>query len=94
LQAADEALTGLPPHYITVSELDPLRDEGLMYSKRLLAAGVTVKAETNMGVSHAAALIFRQAVPEDHTQMVSSIASFAKRVAAKRSIEHQNGELS
>ncbi len=39
-QASAEDLAGLPPHVISVNELDPLRDEGLLYYRRLLAAGV------------------------------------------------------
>ncbi len=36
--ATDAELTGLPPHVISVNELDPLRDEGLVYYRRLLRA--------------------------------------------------------
>lgn len=32
-------LEGLPPTYLTVNELDPLRDQGIDYARRLLAAG-------------------------------------------------------
>ena len=35
LAATDAELTGLPPHIISVNELDPLRDEGLLYYRRL-----------------------------------------------------------
>src|SRR5262249_3854476 len=38
--ATDEELSGLPPHVISVNELDPLRDEGLVYYRRLVRAGV------------------------------------------------------
>ena len=34
-----EELEGLPPHVISVNELDPLRDEGLTYYRKLTAAG-------------------------------------------------------
>ena len=37
-----EDLNGLPPHVISVNELDPLRDEGLLYYKKLLS-GMTSK---------------------------------------------------
>ena len=32
-------LTGLPPHVISVNQLDPLRDEGTEYAETLAAAG-------------------------------------------------------
>ncbi|MEU1943376.1 alpha/beta hydrolase fold domain-containing protein [Streptomyces sp. NPDC020125] len=37
--ATVEDLSGLPPHAISVNELDPLRDEGLVYHRRLVEAG-------------------------------------------------------
>ena len=39
MHASASDLTGLPPHVISVNELDPLRDEGLAYYRKLLAAG-------------------------------------------------------
>jgi acetyl esterase/lipase len=36
-------LTGLPPAFIQVGGFDPLRDEGIGYALRLLAAGVPVE---------------------------------------------------
>jgi acetyl esterase len=38
--ATVEDRRGMPPHVISVNELDPLRDEGLAYYRRLAAAGV------------------------------------------------------
>jgi acetyl esterase/lipase len=35
----DEQLIGLPPHVISVKELEPLRDEGLLYYRWLVRAG-------------------------------------------------------
>ena len=40
-RAQREDLQGLPPHVISVNELDPLRDEGLKYYRMLRAAGVS-----------------------------------------------------
>jgi hypothetical protein len=37
--ATVEDLKGLPPHCISVSELDPLRDEGLDHARKLVRAG-------------------------------------------------------
>jgi acetyl esterase/lipase len=45
-------LSGLPPTYVTVNELDPLRDQGIDYSRRLLAAGVSVELHCWPGAFH------------------------------------------
>jgi acetyl esterase/lipase len=45
-------LRGLPETYIMTSELDPLRDEGLDYALRLLAAGVPVELHHYAGAFH------------------------------------------
>ena len=50
LRVADAA--GLPPALICVAELDPLRDEGLAYARRLAAAGVRVRTRVDPGMLH------------------------------------------
>ncbi|MFV0524044.1 MAG: alpha/beta hydrolase fold domain-containing protein [Acidimicrobiales bacterium] len=76
--ATVDDLTGLPPHVITVNELDPLRDEGIAYFRRLQEAGVPVVGRVNLGLVHGAELIFRQALPGAHRSAVDDIASFAR----------------
>lgn len=49
-RAAD--LRDLPPAYIQVNGLDPLRDEGIDYARRLLAAGVEVELYCAPGQRH------------------------------------------
>ncbi|KAK3110192.1 hypothetical protein LTR53_015780 [Teratosphaeriaceae sp. CCFEE 6253] len=78
--ATEEDVRGLPPHYLAMDELDPLRDEGMAYYHKLSAAGVTVAAHVNLGVAHGSWGIFRQAIPEIFQAAVDSIAAFAKRV--------------
>ncbi|MFL2504869.1 MAG: alpha/beta hydrolase fold domain-containing protein [Candidatus Azotimanducaceae bacterium] len=39
LHANQDLLKDLPPHYISVNELDPHRDEGIAYVRKLLDAG-------------------------------------------------------
>lgn len=49
--AADD-LVGLPAATIVLAELDPLRDEGLAYARRLAEAGVTVTTTVYAGAAH------------------------------------------
>ncbi|MCS7482880.1 alpha/beta hydrolase [Umezawaea endophytica] len=58
-RAAD--LSGLPPTYIVVAEVDPLRDEGRDYAARLSAAGVTTELVQVPGAVHGFDLLFPQA---------------------------------
>ncbi|MCU1592870.1 MAG: Acetyl esterase/lipase [Frankiales bacterium] len=55
-------LSGLPPAHITTMELDPLRDEGITYAMRLLAAGVSVELHSYPGTFHGSSLVTEAAV--------------------------------
>jgi acetyl esterase len=63
-----EDLSGLPPTYLTVNELDPLRDEGLEYGQRLLTAGVPTEIHCWPGVFHGFTLIGTAAITQRATQ--------------------------
>lgn len=78
--ATEKDLKGLPPHNISCDELDPLRDEGIAYYRKLIGAGVEATAQVNLGLTHAASVIFRQALPEVYRKMAREIAAFAKSV--------------
>lgn len=78
LRADRELLTGLPPHVISVNELDSLRDEGILYGKNLAAAGVSVYPKTLAGTWHTS-----EFWPVDRNMYVAGatareIADFAK----------------
>ena len=74
--ATAEDLAGLPPHVISVNELDPLRDEGLAYARTLLAAGVSVVSRTVNGTCHAADVAFPTAIPDVFAATVRDVAGF------------------
>lgn len=76
--ATVEDCVGLPPHVLTMDELCPLRDEGMSYYRKLMAAGVEVNASVNLGVVHGSGLIFRRILPEVHGKAVQGIAGFVK----------------
>ena len=75
--ATAEDLKGLPPHVISVNQLDPLRDEGLAYYRKLLEAGVSVTSRTVNGTCHAGDCLFRDAMPEVYLATIRDINGFA-----------------
>jgi acetyl esterase/lipase len=70
-------LEGLPPHVISVNQLDPLRDEGLAHFAKLLAAGVPATSRTVNGTCHAGDCIFRGAMSDVYLSTIRDIKSFA-----------------
>ena len=70
-------LEGLPPHVISVNELDPLRDEGLLYFRKLLHAGVSAHSRTVNGTCHAGDYLFRGAMPDVYLATIWDIEGFA-----------------
>ena len=77
LHAGPADLEGLPPHVISVNELDPLRDEGLEFYRKLIAAGVPAVGRTSHGTPHAGDQSFPDVVPEIYNDLLSSIIGFA-----------------
>jgi acetyl esterase/lipase len=57
-------LSGLPPTYLTVNQLDPLRDEGLEYAQRLLQAGVATELHCWPGAFHGFVLVPTAAITQ------------------------------
>jgi len=71
-------LRELPPHIISVNQLDPLRDEGLVYFRKLLDAGVSAASRTVNGTCHAGDYIFRGAMPEVFLATIRDIKGFSE----------------
>ncbi|WP_020617780.1 alpha/beta hydrolase [Paenibacillus daejeonensis] len=67
--ARAEDLSGLPPAYLCVGQLDLFRDETIQYAARLMQAGIDVELHVHPGLYHASELF----VPD---------ATISKRVRA------------
>jgi len=55
-------LSGLPSAYISTAEMDPLRDEGILYGLSLLQAGVSVELHQFPGTFHGSSMVATAAV--------------------------------
>ena len=71
-------LEGLPPHVISVNELDPLRDGGLAYYRKLISAGIPAVGRTVAGTPHGGDLAFPDITPEIYQSTLDAIHSFAR----------------
>ena len=78
LHATADDLAGLPPHVISVNQLDPLRDEGLAYFRKLLDAGVPAVSRTVNGTCHAGDLLFPGVLPDVYAASLQDLVSFCQ----------------
>jgi len=76
--AQQSDLEGLPPTVISVNELDPLRDQGLAFYRRLVDAGVPTVGRVVAGTCHTADTAFSAAIPDIQAATVRDIAGFAR----------------
>ena len=58
LKATVDELQGLPPHLIVVQELDPIKEEGIEYYRKLSRAGVKTQCICEMGMVHSGSWAF------------------------------------
>ncbi len=75
--ASADDLRGMPPHVVSLNELDPLRDEGMAYYRRLLEAGVPAVGRTVNGTCHAGDLLFPGPMPDVYSSSARDLAGFA-----------------
>lgn len=61
-----------------MDELDPLRDEGIAYARKLIEAGVSCRSYVNLGIGHGTGLFMRALVPEYWAANVRDVSGFAK----------------
>ena len=78
--ATEDDLSGLPPHLIITSELDPLRDEGNAYYRKLARAGVSAVGKVNLGIVHEGELFLRNVIPTFFLENLWAIKKFADRL--------------
>eukprot|EP00511_Aplanochytrium_stocchinoi_P011223 CAMPEP_0204862926 /NCGR_PEP_ID=MMETSP1348-20121228/2932_1 /ASSEMBLY_ACC=CAM_ASM_000700 /TAXON_ID=215587 /ORGANISM="Aplanochytrium stocchinoi, Strain GSBS06" /LENGTH=212 /DNA_ID=CAMNT_0052013103 /DNA_START=32 /DNA_END=670 /DNA_ORIENTATION=- len=70
-------LAGLPRCIISVNECDPLRDEGIIFYRRLLKANVPARCREVIGTPHGGDLLAR-VVPDIALETAQSIGNFLK----------------
>jgi len=75
--ASLEDVKGLPPTVISVNECDPLRDEGIVFYRLLLRAGVAARCRQVMGTVHGTE-IFAICCPDISRDTASDIANFCR----------------
>jgi len=75
--ATVDDLRGFPRSVICVNECDPLRDEGINFYRRLLAAGADSRCRCAIGTQHGAELMF-PVVPDIAMDNVRYIAHFVR----------------
>lgn len=81
---------GLPPHIISVNELDAQRDEGLVYCRRLVRAGVSGVGRDIAGTCHPGDVLFGGAMPEVYGASLRDVSGFLSPWA-DRPTRHKGG---
>jgi acetyl esterase len=67
-----------------LNELDPLRDEGKAFHKKLVEAGVSSTCHIVAGTMHGADLMHPNVIPDLFEASMRNNISFAKSVAEKK----------
>lgn len=75
--ASEEDVRGLPPTMISVNECDPLRDEGILFYRRLLKVGVQARCRNVIGTVHGAEILV-VLCPDISGDTAADLARFTK----------------
>jgi acetyl esterase len=78
--ATQADLSNLPPFVVSLNELDPLHDEGKVFFRKLMAAGVTVRCRTVNGTAHCGDLIGMKATHEIFLATMMDVKSFVDQL--------------
>jgi acetyl esterase/lipase len=70
-------LSRLPPAYITTAELDPNRDEAIVYAQRLMEAGVPVELHQWRGTFHGSQAVLSAGVSQRQLAELGAVLSNA-----------------
>jgi acetyl esterase len=70
-------LSGLPPAYITTAELDPNRDEAVVYAQRLMEARVPVELHQWRGTFHGSQAVLSAAVSQRQLAELATVLRHA-----------------
>ena len=62
---------------MSVNELDPLRDEGLAFFRKLLAAGNSATVRVLPATNHAGDMTFPDVAPEPYHETLRSLRNYA-----------------
>ena len=85
--ANKDDLAGLPPHMISVNEMDLFRDEGLKYYRNLLTAGVRASSRTVNGTCHSADVILPNAAPDIFAATLWDIYGFTVSLSTTKKLK-------
>ena len=86
-------LMDFPPIVISTNELDPLRDEGINFFQKCLAAGVIAEGKILLGTVHATDNYFPGTAPHITRATCKAIAGFSRSLLRDDPVSMTSGKL-
>jgi len=87
MMATEEDVKGMKPVVISVNEMDPLKDQGLEFYRKLLKAGVKAQATIVGGTMHSVDVCSPYDAPAHFDSTTNAIKSFAAGLRGKVLVE-------